>query len=44
MALRSNVEHEDDILCELFADIRSDESVHSDSEGLDSDCDVTTTS
>jgi hypothetical protein len=44
MALRSNVEHEDDIVCELYADIRSDVSVYSNREGLNSECDVTTTS
>jgi len=44
MALRRNVLQEDDILCELYADIRSDVSDHSDSESLDSDSDVLTTS
>jgi hypothetical protein len=44
MAVHSNVEQEDDILCELYADTRFDVSVYSDSEGLDSDSDVTTTS
>jgi hypothetical protein len=35
---------EDDILCELYADARSDVSDYSDSENLDSDGDVPTTS
>ena len=35
---------EDDILCELYADTRSDDSDYSDNESLDSDSDVPTTS
>jgi len=44
MALRRNVLQEDDILCELYADTRSDVSDYSDKESLDSDSDVPTTS
>ena len=40
MALRRNVLQEDDILCELYADTRSDASDYSDSDSSDSDCDV----
>ena len=42
MAFRRNVLQEDDILCELYVDTRSDVSVYSDNESLDSD--VLTTS
>jgi len=44
MALRRNVLEEDDILCELYADTRSDVSEYSDNESLDSDSDILTTS
>jgi hypothetical protein len=44
MALRRNVLQEDDILCELYVDTRSDVSDYSDDESLDSDSDVPTTS
>ena len=44
MDLRRNVLQEDDILCELYADTRSDVSDNSDNESLDSDSDVPTTS
>ena len=44
MVLRKNVLQEDDILCELNADTRSDVSDYSDNESLDSDSDVPTTS
>jgi hypothetical protein len=44
MALHKNVLQEDDILCELYADTRSDVSDYSDSASLDSDSDVPTTS
>jgi hypothetical protein len=44
MALCRNVLQEDDILCELYADTCSDVSDYSDSESLDSDSDVPTTS
>ena len=44
MALHRNVLQEDDILCELYADTRSDVSDYSDNESLDSDSDVPTTS
>jgi hypothetical protein len=44
MALHSNVLQEDDILCELYVDTRSDVSDYSDNESLDSDSDVTITS
>ena len=37
MALRKNVLQEDDILCELYADTRSDVSDNSDNESLDGD-------
>ena len=40
MVLRKNVLQEDDILCELNADTRSDVSDYSDNESLDSDSDV----
>jgi len=40
MALRRNVLQEDNILCELYADTRSDVSDYSDNESLDSDSDV----
>jgi hypothetical protein len=43
-ALRRNVLQEDDILCELYADARSDVSDYRDNESLDSDGDVPTTS
>ena len=39
MALCRNVLQEDDILCELYADTRSDVSDSSDNESLDSDSD-----
>ena len=42
MALSRSVLHEDDILCELYADTLSDVSDYSDNESLDSD--VLTTS
>jgi len=44
MALRRNVLQEDNILCELYADTRSDVSDYSDNESLDSDSDIPTTS
>jgi hypothetical protein len=46
MALCRNVLQQDDIMCELYADTRSDVSVYSDNESLDSDSDsdVPTTS
>jgi len=44
MALHRNVLQEDDILCELYVDTRSDVSDYSDSESSDSDSDVLTTS
>jgi hypothetical protein len=44
MASRGNVLQEGDILCELYADTRSDVSDYSDNESLDSDSDVPTTS
>ena len=44
MALRRNILQEDDILCELYEDTRSDVSDYSDSESLDSHSDVPTTS
>ena len=44
MALRRNALQEDDILCELYLDTRSDVSGYSDNESLDSDSDVPTTS
>jgi len=39
-----NVLQEDDILCELYSDTRSDVSVYSDSESSDSDSDIPTSS
>ena len=39
MPTRRNVLQEDDILCELYADTRSDVSDNSDNEILDSDSD-----
>jgi len=39
MALHRNVLQEDDILCELYVDTRSDVSDSSDNESLDSDSD-----
>jgi len=44
MALRRNVLRQDDILCELYADTRSDVSVYSDNESMDSDSDIPTAS
>ena len=44
MALCRNVLQEDDILCELYVDTRSDVSDCSDTECLDSDSDAHTTS
>ena len=44
MDLCRNVLQEDDVLCELYADTRSDVSDYSDSESLDSDSDVPATS
>jgi len=44
MALHRNVLQEDNILCELYADTRSDVSDYSNSESLDSDSAVPTTS
>jgi len=44
MALRRNVLQEDDILCELYSDTRSDVSDYSDSESSDSDSDIPTIS
>jgi hypothetical protein len=44
MALRRNVLQEDNILCELYADTRSDVSDYSENESLDNDSDVPTTS
>jgi len=44
MALHRNVLQEDDILCELYADTRSDVSDYSDGDSLDSDSDVPTIS
>jgi len=43
MALHRNVLQEDNILCELYADPRSDVSDNSENESLDSDSDVPTT-
>ena len=43
-ALRRNVLEEDDILCDLYVDTRSDVSDHSDNESMESDSDVPTTS
>jgi len=44
MALCRNVLQEDDILCELYADTRSDVSDYSDNESLDGDSDISTIS
>jgi len=44
MALCRNVLQEDDTLCELYVDTRSDVSDYSDNESLDIDSDVPTTS
>ena len=44
MALRTNVLQEDDILCELYADTRSDVCDSSDNKSLDSDSDISATS
>jgi len=44
LALHMNVMQEDDILCELYVDTRSDVSDYSDNESLDSDSDIPTTS
>jgi len=44
MALRRNVLQEDDILCELYSDTRSDVSDYSDSESSGSDSDIPTSS
>ena len=44
MVLRRNVLEEEDILCELYVNTRSDVSDNSDNENLDSDSDVPTTS
>jgi hypothetical protein len=44
VAVRRNVLKEDDILCELYWDTRSDVSDYSDNESLDSVCDVPTSS
>ena len=44
MALRRNVLQQDEILCELYVDTRSDVSVYSDNESLESDSDVPTIS
>jgi len=44
MVLCRNVLQEDDILCELYVDTRSDVSDYSDNESVDSDSDVPTTS
>jgi hypothetical protein len=44
MALHRNVLQEDDILCELYADTRSDVSDYNDNENIDSDSNVPTTS
>jgi len=44
VALRTNVLQQDNILCELYADTRSDISVYSDNASMDSDSDVPTTS
>jgi len=43
-ALHSRVLQEDDILCALHVDTRSDVSDYSDNETVDSDSDVPTTS
>jgi len=44
MALCRNVLQEDDILCELYSDTRSDVSDYNDSESSDSDRDIPTSS
>jgi hypothetical protein len=44
MALRRNVLQEDDILCELYADTRSNVCDSNDNEILDSDSEVSATS
>ena len=44
MALRRNVLQEDDIMCELYGDTRSDVSDYSDNESLNSNRNVPTTS
>ena len=44
MALLTNVLQEDDILCELYTDTRSDISDYSDSENSGSDIDISTSS
>jgi hypothetical protein len=44
MALRRNVLREDDILCELYVNTRSDVSDYSDNESMNSDSNVPTTS
>jgi len=44
MALRRDVLEEDNILCELYGDTRSDVSDSSDNESSDSESDVLTTS
>jgi len=44
MALHRNVLQENDILCELYVDTRSDVSDYSDNESLDTDSDIPTTS
>ena len=43
MALHRNVLQEDDILCDLYVDTRSDVSDYSDNQSLDSDSNVPTT-
>jgi len=44
MALHMNVLQTDNILRELYAETRSDVSDNSDTESLDRDCDISTTS
>jgi hypothetical protein len=44
MALRRNVLQEDNILCELHVDTRSDVTDYSDNESLESDSDIPTSS
>jgi hypothetical protein len=44
LQLQTNVLQEDDILCELYADTRSDVSDYSDNESMVSDSDVPTSS
>ena len=44
MALCRNVLQEDDILCDLHSDTRSDVSDYSDNESSDSDSDIPTSS